>query len=655
MRPEARWQYIRGMNMNNKGEGVTTIGHGAIGGGLLLAASLCAVAARADDLKLLAASPAMQKEQARIVAAEARAPSNPLREAYFGETHVHTAYSLDAYLGGARLTPDGAYRFAQGEKMTVNGQVHRIVEPLDFAAVTDHAEYLGEMYSTMVAGAPGHDQDKLKELRSMTSIEDRETWFLNYVVKSNRSETPQHPPFFAGTETTKSAWVIELEAAERNYQPGKFTTIPAFEWSAAPKGGNLHRNVFFRDIRVPEIPMSYIDINREDGLWAWMGGLERIGASVIAIPHNSNASKGMMFDPLDPQGRPIDGAYAKTRAHFEPLIEMMQVKGNSEVHRKFWAADEFANFENADTMANYSGRVAQKENFVRYGLVKGLEYERTLGANPYKYGVVGGTDSHNGTPGDTDESNFKVGSHGAADGTVERRRTADVGGWIGGIDLNPGALTGVWATSNTRGAIWDAMKAKETFATSGVRIKIRMFAGFDLPGPDANPKAMVENGYRFGVPMGGNLPAVAAGEKRPLRFNVTAIKGPKDANLDRIQIIKGWIGAHGAPQEKIVNVAWSGDRKVGPDGKLPPVANTVDVKTATYSNSGGSPQLTGTWVDADFDPTQHALYYARVLQIPTPRWSTYDAFRAKLPLLEGVAPTVQERAWTSPIWYSAAK
>ena len=325
MRPEARWQYIRGMNMNNKVEGVTTIGHGAIGGGLLLAASLCAVAARADDLKLLAASPAMQKEQARIVAAEARAPSNPLREAYFGETHVHTAYSLDAYLGGARLTPDGAYRFAQGEKMTVNGHVHRIVEPHDFAAVTDHAEYLGEMYSTMVAGAPGHDQDKLKELRSMTSIEDRETWFLNYVVKSNRSETPQHPPFFAGTETTKSAWVIELEAAERNYQPGKFTTIPAFEWSAAPKGGNLHRNVFFRDIRVPEIPMSYIDINREDGLWAWMGGLERIGASVIAIPHNSNASKGMMFDPLDPQGRPIDGAYAKTRAHFEPLIEMMQI------------------------------------------------------------------------------------------------------------------------------------------------------------------------------------------------------------------------------------------------------------------------------------------------------------------------------------------
>jgi len=634
---------------------VTAVGRRAIGGALLVASSLSALAASADDLKLMTANPAIQKEQARIVAAEARAPTNPLRDAYFGETHVHTAYSLDAYLGGARLTPDAAYRFAQGEKMTVNGQPHRIVEPLDFAAVTDHAEYLGEMYSTMVAGAPGHDQDKLKELRSMTSFEDRETWFLNYVVKSNRSDTPQHPPFFAGPETVKSAWVIELEAAERNYQPGKFTTIPAFEWSAAPKGGNLHRNVFFRDIRVPEIPMSYIDINREDALWAWMGGLEKIGASVIAIPHNSNASKGMMFDPLDPQGKPIDTTYAKTRAHFEPLIEMMQIKGNSEVHRNFWGADEFANFENADSMANYSGRVARKENFVRYGLVKGLEYERELGANPYKYGVVGGTDSHNGTPADTDESNFTVGSHGAADGTVERRRTADVGGWIGGVDLNPGALAGVWATSNTRGAIWDAMKAKETFATSGVRIKVRMFAGFDLPGPDANPKAMVETGYRLGVPMGGTLPAVAPGEKRPLRFNVMAIKGPKDASLDRIQIIKGWIGADGTPQEKIINVVWSGDRKIGPDGKLPPVANMVDLKTATYNNAAGSPQLTGSWVDDEFDPAQHALYYARVLQIPTPRWSTYDAVRAKLPLLDGVAATVQERAWTSPIWYTAAK
>ncbi|MEZ5821644.1 MAG: DUF3604 domain-containing protein [Xanthobacteraceae bacterium] len=616
---------------------------------LLLSAS-----AHAEELRLLGASPAIQKEQARIKEAEAKVRSNPLRDVYFGETHVHTAYSLDAFIGGARLTPDAAYRFAQGEKMTVNGQMHRIAEPLDFAAVTDHAEYLGEMQTTLVAGTPGHDSDQVKTLRGLKSVEEREQWFLNYVVKSNRSSTPQHPPFYAGPETTKSAWVVVMEATERNYKPGKFTTIPAFEWSAAPKGGNLHRNVFFRDMRVPELPMSYIDINREDGLWAWMGRLQKQGVSVFAIPHNSNASKLMMFDPNTPEGKPIDSDYVRTRAHFEPLIEMMQVKGNSEVHRYFWGQDEFADFENADSMAKYSGRETKRENFVRYGLIKGLEYERSLGANPYKYGIAGGTDSHNGTPGDTDERNF-VGSHGAADDTVDARRKAEVGGWIAGIDLSPGALTGVWAASNTRGAIWDAMRRKETFGTSGVRIRVRMFAGFGLPGPDANDQSTVATGYQQGVPMGGDLPTVAPGEKRPLRFNVLAMKGAKDANLDRIQIIKGWIGKDGMPQEKIVNVAWSDDRKPGADGKLPPVGNTVDVKTASFTNAIGATELRGSWTDDEFDPSQNALYYARVLQIPTPRWSTYDAARAKLPVPAGVAATVQERAWTSPIWYTAAK
>jgi hypothetical protein len=626
-----------------------------IGFGLLAATALTSWSARADEPKLLTANPMLQKEEMRIAAAEAKVPSNPLRDAYFGEQHLHTAYSLDAYIGGARITPDLAYRFAQGERMNVNGARHRIDEPLDWAAVTDHAEYLGEMFSTMVKAAPGHDQENLKTLRGLKTIEDRETWFLNYVVKSNRSETPSHPPFFAGAETTKSAWVVELEATQKHYRPGKFTTIPAFEWSAAPKGGNLHRNVFFRDMKVPEVPMSYIDINRETGLWDWMAGLEKIGVNVLAIPHNSNASKGMMFDPLDPQGKPIDADYAKKRAHFEPLIEMMQIKGNSEVHRKFWAADEFSNFENADSMAKYSGRETKKENFVRAGLIKGLEYERSLGANPYKYGIVGGTDNHNGAMGDTAESNFQVGSHGAADQTVKLRREGEVGGWIAGVDLNPGALTGVWATSNTRGAIWDAMKAKETFGTSGVRIKVRMFAGIDLPAPDANPKTSIENGYKSGVPMGGTLPSVAVGNNKPLRFTVMAIKGAKDANLDRIQIIKGWVAKDGELKEKIVDVVWSDGRKPGADGKIPPVANTVDLKTATYTNTVGSAELTGSWVDNEFDPAQHALYYARVIQIPTPRWSTYDAVRNKLPLLEGVAATVQERAWTSPIWYTAAK
>jgi hypothetical protein len=573
---------------------------------------------------------------------------NPLKEAYFGETHIHTAYSLDAYIGGARLTPDAAYRFAKGEEVEVNGQRFRLHRALDFAAVTDHAEYIGEMYSTMTAGAPGHDQDLLKQLRGLNTLEERENWFTEYVVKSNRGTTPQHPPFYAGPGTTSAAWQEILAANERNYEPGKFTTIPAFEWSAAPKGGNLHRNVFFRDMNVPASPMSYIDINREDGLWDWMASLEKQGMHVIAVPHNSNASKGMMFPAVDAAGKPIDAAYARRRARFEPLIEMMQIKGNSEVHRNFWAEDEFAGFENADSIQDYSGRTFTKLNFVRAGLIQGLAYEQSLGANPFKYGFVGGTDNHNGTPGNTAEDNFMAGSHGAGDATVELRRSSEIGGWIKGRDLNPGALAGVWAESNTREAIWDAMRRRETFATSGTRLKVRFFGGARLAAHPGDPVTLVQDGYAHGVPMGSDLPA---GSGAPT-FTVQAMKDPDGADLDRIQIIKGWVDKAGAPHEKIIDVAWSGNRKPGADGKLPAVGNTVDLKTARYTNTIGSAELIGSWTDKAFDPKLHALYYVRVLEIPTPRWSTYDAARAALPLLEGVPATIQERAWTSPIWYS---
>jgi hypothetical protein len=504
------------------------------------------------------------------------------------------------------------------------------------------------MYSTMTAGAPGYDQDLLKQLRSLKTLEERETWFTEYVVKSNRGSSPQHPPFYAGAQTTVSAWKDIMAATEKNYVPGTFTTIPAFEWSAAPKGGNLHRNVFFRDMNVPASPMSYIDINREDGLWDWMASLERQGMHVIAVPHNSNASKGMMFPSIDAAGKPIDAAYARRRAHFEPLIEMMQIKGNSEVHRNFWAEDEFAGFENADSIQHYSGRTFAKGNFVRAGLIQGLAYEQSMGANPFKYGFVGGTDNHNGTPGNTAEDNFMAGSHGAGDATVELRRTSEIGGWIKGTDLNPGALAGVWAKSNTREAIWDAMARRETFATSGTRLKVRFFGGAGLSTHPTDPVAMVKQGYAKGVPMGSDLPAHSAAPT----FTVQAMKDPDGANLDRIQIIKGWVDKDGTTHEKVIDVVWSGKRKPDAKGKLPAVGNTVNLKTATYANSIGSAELLGSWTDKAFDPRQHGLYYVRVLEIPTPRWSTYDAVRAGLPLLEGVPATVQERAWTSPIWYT---
>ncbi len=393
--------------------------------------------------------------------------------------------------------------------------------------------------------------------------------------------------------------------------------------------------------------MSYIDVDREDGLWAWMAENEAKGMKALAIPHNSNASKGMMFPDVDAKGEPIDLEYAQTRQHFEPLIEMMQIKGNSEVHRKFWAADEFADFENADSIQKSSGRVFKKRDFVREGLKRGLAFEQKLGTNPFKLGFIGGTDNHNGVPSDVAEDSFE-GGHGPEDGSVERRRTAGVAGWIDGKDLSIGSLAGVWATENTRAALWDAMKRRESFSTSGPRIKVRLFGGVDLPGDPGDPQGLVEQGYELGVPMGSDLGPTGASPT----FTVYALKDADGANLDRVQIIKGWVDASGELHERIVDVAWSGDRQRGQDGKVPAVGNTVDLKAALYQNTIGAATLMGSWRDEQFDPEQHAFYYARVLEIPTPRWTTYDAVRHGLPLLEDVPATIQERAWTSPIWYA---
>ena len=579
---------------------------------------------------------------------EAAVPENTLKDAYFGETHVHTSYSLDAYIGGARLTPDDAYRFAQGQTVVVNGQEHDIGRPLDWVAVSDHAEFIGEMYSTQVPGAKGGDNPMLEELRNLKTVDEQRAWFVKYVVNNNRGDNPQHPPFYAGPETTRSAWLdIEIKAARDHYRPGQFTTLAGFEWTSAPGAGNMHRNVLFRDLNVPDMPLSALDTNDEEQLWSWMAGQEAKGARLLAIPHNSNGSKGFMFEPVDNAGKPLTAEYARRRSHFERLIEMMQIKGNSEVHRQFWPADEFADFENSDSVGSFSGRTFRKEFFVRWAVVKGLDYQAKLGANPYQLGFIGGTDNHNSLPSDVAEDDY-IGSHGPADGTLQERRTGEIDGWIKAKESNPGSLSAVWATRNTRGAIWDALSARETFATSGPRIKLRFFGGAGLSASPGDARALVEQGYRGGVPMGGVL---VSSPKAPV-FTVWASKDPEGANLDRIQIVKGWVGEDGEPMDEVIDVVWSGDRKPGSNGKLPPVGNTVDVTKATYANSIGSPELMGSWTDPAFDPKQHALYYVRVLEIPTPRWTTYDAVRNKLPLLEDVPAIIQERAWTSPIWYT---
>jgi hypothetical protein len=580
-------------------------------------------------------------------AREAGVPENPLKTAYFGETHIHTSFSLDAYIGGARLTPFDAYRFAKGEAVPVNNVQHSIGRPLDFAAVTDHAEFIGEMLSTQMPDAPGHYQEALAELRELDDLDTQRAWFVKYVMENNRSGAPEHPPFFAGPETTVSAWKdVIVAAAEEHYTPGIFTTFIAFEWTSAPGGGNMHRNVIFRDTVVPDQPLSALDTVDEEKLWAWMAEQEANGSTLLAIPHNSNGSKGMMFEPVDNAGTPLTREYAETRAKWEPLIEMMQIKGNSEVVASLWPADEFADFENAESLATYSDRTFRKENFVRWAVTKGLDYEAKLGANPWKLGFIGGTDNHNGMPSDVNEATYQ-GSHGAADGSVTERREGEIDGWIKGPESNPGSLAGVWATRNTRGAIFDAMQSRETFVTSGPRIRPRFFAGAALAETE-DPVRMVMDGYANGVPMGGTLRAL---DTAPT-FTVHAMMDPDGARLDRIQIVKGWVDGDGEPQERIVDVAWSDDRVPGPDGALPAVGNTVDLTTATYSNTIGSAELIGHWTDDDFDPGAHAVYYARVIEIPTPRWTTYDAVRNGLPLLDSVPATVQERAWTSPIWYT---
>ncbi len=583
-------------------------------------------------------------------AQENRVAENPLKNAYFGETHVHTSFSLDAYIGGARLTTFDAYRYAKGENVVVNDVIRNIGSPLDFAAVSDHAEFLGEMLSAQVPAAAGHYQEALSALRGLSNIDEQRAWFLKYVINNMRSGTPEHPPFYAGEETTITAWKdIIVTAAEAHYDPGVFTTFVAFEWTSAPNAGNMHRNVIFRDAIVPDMPISALDTTNEEELWAWMAEQEANGSTLLAIPHNSNGSKGLMFEPVDNDGNPLTREYAQTRAKWEPLIEMMQIKGNSEVVASLWPADEFADFENAESLSTYSGRDFQRQNFVRWAVTKGLDYEAKLGANPYKLGFIGGTDNHNGAPSDVDEATYN-GSHGPADGTIEQRREGEIDGWVNGPEANPGSIAGVWAPKNTRGAIFDAMQARETFVTSGPRIKPRFFAGAALNATD-DPVRMVMDGYANGVPMGGTLTGLDGAPS----FTVHAMKDPQGANLDRIQIIKGWVDDAGEPQERIINVAWSGDRAPDANGALPAVGNTVNAETATYTNDIGAAELIGHWIDDDFDAEAHALYYSRVIEIPTPRWTTYDAVRNGLPLLDTVPAWIQERSWTSPIWYGPAE
>ncbi|NIY93867.1 DUF3604 domain-containing protein [Vibrio diazotrophicus] len=571
-------------------------------------------------------------------------PKNPLKEAYFGEQHVHTGVSMDAFIAGNRLTPDDAYRFAQGEEIMVNGSMHKIKRPLDFVAVTDHSEFMGEAYSLMNEGAPGYDHEIAVAFREAPDLDTALKLYGKYVLAPLAGGGDPHPEFFQGIKAIKSTWKKNYEATEKHYQPGKFTTIHAYEWTSAPGGSNQHRNVFFRDTNVPEMPFSSNDGADPEMLWAWMQTQRDDGKKVFAIPHNSNESKGLLFAEASLTGVPINEEYAKTRASMEPLVEMMQVKGNSEVVPNFWPNDEFADFENALTIQKFNGRGFIKENFVRYGLGRGIKYHAELGINPFKYGFVGGTDSHNGTPSNVEEDNYKVGSHGYADQTAQVRSTSILEGEMSIADSNPGALTAVWAESNTRGAIWDSMLAKETFATSGPRMKVRFFGGQGFSKSYASYEALVTDGYKKGVPMGGDY----KGSKAP-QFLVWAMKDPIGPNLDRIQIIKGWI-ENGEPRDTVYNVVASGKR-LKSDGTVAPIDAPINLNTGEFNSEKGDPELMGVWTDPNWNPKQEAFYYVRVLQLPTARWTLYDELREGVKYPDDVKRQIVERAWASPIWY----
>ncbi|MGB5653199.1 MAG: DUF3604 domain-containing protein, partial [Robiginitalea sp.] len=541
-----------------------------------------------------------------------------------------------------------AYRFAKGEEMQINGSLHKLQRPLDFVAISDHAEYFGETYTMMNPGTPGYDDPIATQMREVNNLEDGLSLFVEYVVKPNRTGDKPHPDFWQGPESVKSGWRKNFVATERHYEPGKFTTLHAFEWSSAPNAGNLHRNVIFRDTLVPELPFSAVDGRDPQELWAWMQQQMDQGSTLLAIPHNSNGSKGLMFPEKDLSDQALSEEYLRTRSKMEPLIEMMQIKGNSEVHPKFWINDEFADFETAESIQDFSDRKFEERNFVRYGLKRGLKHQDEAGINPFKYGFIGGTDSHNGTPSNVEEDNYSVGSHGLADQTAQDRVANTIDGWATAYDINPGSLAGVWAESNTREAIWDAMKRKETFATSGPRIKVRMFAGYDLQDAYDSYQAMVSAGINQAIPMGGDLPKSTG--KSP-KFLAWAMKDPIGPNLDRIQIIKGWI-ENGEMKEKIYNVAVSDNREINADGSVSPLNATVNLETGAFDTSKGSPELSVVWEDPDFDPTQQAFYYSRVIQLPTARWTLWDEIREGVTYPESVAQTLQERAWGSPIWYN---
>jgi Protein of unknown function (DUF3604) len=587
-------------------------------------------------------------------AAASDTPDASVRHVYFGELHLHTGNSFDAYaFMGTRTTPDEALHFARGEPIALLGQTIQRPRPLDFAAVTDHSEYLG------VIKQMGDPQSQLAQ--SALGHRLKEHPFEAFMEVARGIETHQDAPELNTGPAMASSWQEEIRAADDNYRPGTFTTFIAYEWSAMKDQKNLHRNVIFKG-RPAEAPFSASDSQRAEDLWRYLDNLRAEGIEALAISHNADASGGLMFDWNDSDGRPISASYAQERAINEPLTEVFQIKGQSETVPELSAADEFSDFEVMEHLLT-GGPSPVDGSYARQALGRGLTIQSKLGTNPFKLGFVGGSDSHSGlTNGDENAYAGQSGILIDPDRSLPGRELAQKilappppptpGGRFAGLGRLSGSagLTGVWAESNTRESIYAALRRKETFATSGPEIRIRFFGGWHLDHGSLRKSDWVKAAYRTGVPMGSDLPARSSTAQTP-GFIVQAAKDPASGNLDRIQVIKVWLEA-GEYREKVFDVAWSSERKRDRHGgRVPAVRNTVDLTTATYTNTVGAVELTGAWRDPEFNPEQPAVYYARAIEIPTPRWNTFLAIRNNLPLPPDLPATLQERALSSPIWY----
>jgi len=579
---------------------------------------------------------------------------NPLKNVYFGEQHLHTSNSPDAFVVGTRQTWEQAYEWGLGKEVTLSTSGEKIQKstPYDFVAITDHAEYFGVMPSLIDKDSPLFQTPLAKKLRDPKANPSDPESAINQILRSLVTGTPMKE--FVSPELQSSNWQRYVETANKYNDPGKFTTLLGYEWTSIPNGRNMHRNVFFRGDTGPVVPFTAFDSIYPEDLWTFLESQRSAGIENFAIPHNGNLSDGWMFSPYEFLGGPMDARYAARQQANEPLTEIIQTKGSSDTHPLFSPNDEFANFEIQQNMINVGQTGQMKYGYFRQALADGMALEDKLGTNPFKYGVAAGADAHSGYS-NNEEFNFH-GSHGVLDDTPAKRLNPaqNASGTTNGV-MGSAGVTAVWATENTRPAIFDAMKSKETYATSGPLIKLRFFGGWKYKSALVKDEDFVEDAYADGVPMGNDLPPQPSRAKAPT-FAVWALKDPESGNLDRVQVIKSFVNKWGLAGEKIYDVVWSDEstRQIDPDtGKLPPVGNTVDVKTATYSNDSiGANQLRAVWTDPDFDPMQRAAYYVRVLEIPTPRWTTYEAVRNNLPLLPNVAATIQERAWSSPIWYT---